>query len=175
MTEPNRLSGAPASSRIDRPERNMREHDVVGTLAAFEDADVAAGAGGVFGFESLAATSVPLRKGFARLGFGEAPSTQPRYYVSYAWRDQSPQGKDREAIVDKLCVEAEKRGTPIMRDKNVLGFGDNIAKFMKQFGLGDRVFVILSDKYLKSPFCMFELFELWRPRRRSRLSPPSQL
>jgi internalin A len=91
--------------------------------------------------------------------FGASPSTQPRYYVSYAWSDE---GEDREAIVDKLCDEAEKRGTPVLRDKKVLGFGDSIAKFTKDIGRGDRVFIILSDKYLKSPFCMIELFEIWR-------------
>ncbi len=83
--------------------------------------------------------------------------------MSYAWSDE---GKDREAIVDKLCdEEAEKRGTPILRDKKVLGFGDDIAKFMRAIGRGDRVLVMLSDKYLKSPFCMFELFEIWRNSR----------
>ena len=41
-------------------------------------------------------------------------------------------------------------------------FGNSIAKFMKDIGQGDRIFVFLSDKYLKSPFCMFELFEIWR-------------
>jgi internalin A len=130
--------------------RSERRVILLGTLAAIEDADVAAFAGEALG------------KKPARLGFGEAPSTQPRYYVSYAWSDE---GKDREIIVDKLCDEAEKRGTPILRDKKVLGFGDSIAKFMKDIGKGDRVFVILSDKYLKSPFCMFELFEIWRNSR----------
>jgi internalin A len=33
---------------------------------------------------------------------------------------------------------------------------------MKRIGRGDRVFVVLSDKYLKSPFCMYELSEVWR-------------
>ena len=36
---------------------------------------------------------------------------------------------------------------------------------MKEIGHGDRVFVFLSDRYLKSPFCMFELFEIWRNSR----------
>ena len=63
------------------------------------------------------------------------------------------------------CDEAEKRGTPVLRDKKVLGFGDSIAKFTKDIGRGDRVFIILSDKYLKSPFCMIELFEIWRNSR----------
>jgi internalin A len=40
--------------------------------------------------------------------------------------------------------------------------GDRIAKFMLRLGRANRVFVVLSDKYLKSPFCMFELFEIWR-------------
>jgi internalin A len=39
---------------------------------------------------------------------------------------------------------------------------------MKEIGKGDRVFVFLSDKYLKSPFCMFELFEIWRNSRQDR-------
>ncbi|MBV8524899.1 MAG: hypothetical protein JOY71_22735, partial [Acetobacteraceae bacterium] len=32
-------------------------------------------------------------------------------------------------------------------------------------GAGDKVFVIMSDKYLRSPFCMFELSEIWRTSR----------
>ena len=31
---------------------------------------------------------------------------------------------------------------------------------MRAIGEGDRIFVVLSDKYLKSPFCMYELFEI---------------
>jgi internalin A len=46
-----------------------------------------------------------------------------------------------------------------------MSFGDSISRFMKEIGQGDRVFVFLSDKYLKSPFCMFELFEIWRNSR----------
>ncbi len=103
------------------------------------------------------------REGLPALTYGEARSPQPRFYVSYAWRDASDQG--REAIVDRLCTEAEKRGTRIIRDKTTLKIGDSIAKFMKKIGQGDRVFIILSDKYLKSPFCMFELFEIWRNSR----------
>jgi internalin A len=97
-----------------------------------------------------------------RPDFGAVPSTKPRFYVSYAWSDHTPGGEDREKIVDQLCAAAEVRGTPIRRDKKVLGFGDSITKFMKETGQGDRVFVFLSDKYLKSPYCMFELFEVWR-------------
>jgi internalin A len=40
--------------------------------------------------------------------------------------------------------------------------GDRISKFTLRLGRANRIFVVLSDKYLKSPFCMFELFEVWR-------------
>jgi len=43
-----------------------------------------------------------------------------------------------------------------------MSFGDSISAFMRRLGAGDRVFVILSEKYLRSPYCMFELSEIWR-------------
>src|SRR5262249_46126996 len=64
---------------------------------------------------------------------------------------------------NKLCDKAEKKGITIVRDKNVLRVGDRISTFMKGLARADhRVFVILSDKYLKSPYCMCELAEVWR-------------
>lgn len=50
----------------------------------------------------------------------------------------------------------------MIRDKTHLGLGERISKFMQKLAAGDRVFVILSKKYLESPYCMFELFEIWR-------------
>ena len=65
-------------------------------------------------------------------------------------------------MVDRLCEEADRRGIKILRDTTGLGLGESITRFMKRLGSGDRVFVILSDKYLKSPYCMYELLEVWR-------------
>ncbi len=97
------------------------------------------------------------------LQFRAEPRTAPRWYVSYAWND--PADPERENDVDRMCDAAKKRGTPIIRDKTAMTVGEPISKFMKEIGQGDRVFVFLSDKYLKSPFCMFELFEIWRSSR----------
>ncbi len=99
----------------------------------------------------------------SEMRFAAAPRTTPRWYVSYAWND--PADSEREKDVDRTCAAAEARGAPIVRDRTAMNFGDSISKFMKDIGLGDRVFVFLSDKYLKSPFCMFELFEIWRNSR----------
>jgi magnesium transporter len=88
---------------------------------------------------------------------------QVQWYVSYAWNDnRSPEGRSRENVVDKICAAAEARGLKILRDKNELGLGESISNFMRRIGVGDRIFVILSDNYLKSPYCMFELSEIWR-------------
>ena len=49
----------------------------------------------------------------------------------------------------------------IKRDKTAMSYGDRISKFMKEIGKGDRIFIVLSDKYLKSPYCMSELLDAW--------------
>jgi internalin A len=90
------------------------------------------------------------------LEFTPPPSDTLTYCVSYAWNNKS------KAKVDRLCEEAKRRGIEILRDTTGLGLGESITKFMKKLGSGDRVFVILSDKYLKSPYCMYELLEVWR-------------
>src|SRR5271157_2350152 len=90
------------------------------------------------------------------LEFTPPPSDKITYCVSYAWNDES------KAVVDRLCEEADQRRIKILRDTTGLGMGERITRFMKRLGSGDRVFVILSDKYLKSPYCMYELLEVWR-------------
>jgi hypothetical protein len=86
-----------------------------------------------------------------------------RCYVSYAWADEA--NPDREAQVDALVDAARKNGVDIVRDKDALKAGDRISDFMRRIGGGDRVFVFLSHKYLTSPFCMNELFLIWRNSR----------
>ncbi len=88
------------------------------------------------------------------------PAKEPEWYVSYAWNDVT--NAMREAEVDKLCTEAATRGIKIIRDKTDMRNGDRIAKFMDSIGRGDRVFIFLSDKYLRSAYCMCELFDVWR-------------
>lgn len=97
--------------------------------------------------------------------FAQEKPALPEWYVSYAWGDGTPEGKAREEVVDRLCAAAEVRGRKILRDKEVLGLGDSISAFMRRISGGDRVFVILSDKYLRSPHCLFELSEIWRTSR----------
>lgn len=75
-------------------------------------------------------------------------------YISYAW------GDEREEIVDELDRSLQQRGIKIIRDKHVLGYKGSIREFMEQIGRGYCVIVVVSDKYLRSPNCMFELVEI---------------
>jgi len=90
------------------------------------------------------------------------PSTKTEYFVSYAWNDDKPGSPERESFVDQLRVAAEKRGIKIIRDKTAMRYGDRISKFMSRIAHGNRIFIVLSDKYLKSAYCMHELFDVWR-------------
>jgi internalin A len=105
------------------------------------------------------------KAGEVRVRPAHEPSNVLEYYVSYAWGDDTPEGREREAVVDRLCAEAEARGRHIIRDKTAMEPGDRISIFMDRIGKGavnGRVCIVLSDKYLKSGYCMHELFEVWR-------------
>lgn len=71
----------------------------------------------------------------------------------------------RDQAVEDVCAAATARGIRILRDKDQVGLGESISAFMQRIGVADHVIVILSEKYLHSPFCMFELFDLWRTSR----------
>jgi len=57
------------------------------------------------------------------------------------------------------------------RDKTHMRTGDWISHFMAEIGRADRVLVVLSDKYLRSPNCMRELLHLYQ-RVRIHAPPP---
>ena len=109
---------------------------------------------------------LPPAAAAAPLQFGWEKPAMPSWYVSYAWKDdKTPEGLRREEQVDAACAAAKARGTPIHRDKDDLRPGDSIERFMKRIASGDRVFIFLSGKYLRSIPCMFELREFWRESR----------
>jgi small GTP-binding protein len=80
----------------------------------------------------------------------------PTIFFSYAW------GADREKVVDDLYNRLINDGYQVVRDKNDLGYKGLISDFMKGVGKGNIVVVAISDKYLRSPFCMYELYEIYR-------------
>jgi len=83
-------------------------------------------------------------------------------YVSYAWGDDSQEGQARTARIEELMRAAAARGKHVFRDKDELRFGDRITPYMQRLGKGERIYLLLSDKYLRSAACTFELYEIWK-------------
>lgn len=82
---------------------------------------------------------------------------RPKVYFSYAW------GGEREKSVDDLYQSLKRDGNyDVVRDKNDLHYKGLISEFMKGIGKGNFVVIALSDSYLRSEYCMFELYELYR-------------
>ena len=81
-------------------------------------------------------------------------SDSHQVYISYAW------GGESERIVNELDADLQTKGIMVVRDKRDLGFKGMIRDFMQQIGRGHAIILVISDKYLKSPNCMFELVEI---------------
>ena len=75
-------------------------------------------------------------------------------YISYNWQE------DSNEIANQLVQAFEARGITITRDKTHTNYKDSIKKFMEQLGQGKCVVAVISDRYLKSENCMFELVEI---------------
>jgi len=85
-------------------------------------------------------------------------------FISYAWGDDSPSGKERQRIVDRLVETLRSRAEEITVriDRDELRPGDLISAFMDCLSAADRVIVVISAKYLRSEYCMYELFKIYQ-------------
>ncbi len=81
---------------------------------------------------------------------------RPAIYVSYTWDSES------EALVESIEMQFQKKGLPIVRDKNVLGYKGKIKAFMQKIGKAQYIILVISNKYLRSVNCMFELIEIFK-------------
>ena len=89
----------------------------------------------------------------------EAPKSVA--YISYAWKDK--ENDKREEFVDLIYNELTvNSGVNIFRDRNVLTIQDSITSFMNRIGRGKAVIMVVSDKYLRSEFCMYEAWEVYK-------------
>ncbi len=85
-------------------------------------------------------------------------------YISYAWDDEGGGTPSREEIVNRIEASLRTKGYDVRRDKTNLGYTGRISAFMKEIGRGGCVIAVISDKYLRSAFCMYELLEVYRNR-----------
>lgn len=74
-------------------------------------------------------------------------------FVSYAW------GGESEALVDELEKAFAAQSIPIVRDKKNLDYKGSIEEFEQRIGRGQCIVLVISDKYLRSEHCMYELVQ----------------
>lgn len=84
------------------------------------------------------------------------PPMSQQIYISYNWQE------DSNEMANQLVQAFEARGIEIIRDKTHTTYKDSIKNFMQQIGQGKCVIAVISDSYLKSETCMFELVEIAR-------------
>lgn len=72
-------------------------------------------------------------------------------FISYAW------GGESERTVDKLEQAFAGCDIQIVRDKKDLGYKGSIETFEQRIGQGQCIILVISDKYLRSEHCMYEL------------------
>ncbi len=104
----------------------------------------------------------------------ETPQKQAQVYIdyekcvfiSYAW------GSASEKIVNELEKIFTENGIQIVRDKKDLSYKGSIAAFEKRIAQGQCIILVVSDKYLRSEHCMYELVEANRNQNiRARIFP----
>jgi len=109
--------------------------------------------------EVLSAPSEPI---FDKPPAAFFASREPQVFVSYAWGDETEEGRRRQRVVDDLCVALGAGGMTIRRDRDEMRPGDLISEFMDCLANGDFIVTVISDKYLQSEYCMYELFRIYR-------------
>lgn len=100
---------------------------------------------------------VPLRESLRRQWeqtLAEFAQSGREVFISYAW------GGESEKVAAELEQAFSTGGLNVVRDKRDLGFKGDIRAFMEEIGRGACVVLVISDKYLKSPNCLFELVQV---------------
>ncbi len=77
---------------------------------------------------------------------------KPLVYVSYSWAQSEE--------MDDICLALKTNSIVYKRDKKDCGYRQNIKHFEEEIGKGNIVIAVLSDKYLRSIHCMYELSSL---------------
>ena len=76
-------------------------------------------------------------------------------YISYAW------GGESEEMAIELEKSLQDNKIRLVRDKKDLGYKERIKEFMDRIGKAQGVVLVISDKYLRSKYCMYELTEIY--------------
>lgn len=80
----------------------------------------------------------------------------PNIFLSYSWKDKE--------IVDQIDEDFQRIGILMQRDVRDGQYRKSIKQFMQNVRHTDYVLTVISDEFLKSENCMYELLELFQTR-----------
>lgn len=78
-------------------------------------------------------------------------NTARKIFLSYSWADR--------ATADNIERDLQEFGIQLVRDAREISYTKSIKDFMKQIRCADYVLMLISDSYLRSPKCMYEVLE----------------
>ncbi len=80
-----------------------------------------------------------------------------RVYVSYAWKEEQ-----QNQLVAKLEAACAARGINLERDIRRIDYGQSIRAFMDELGAAYHIILVLSERYFRSEYCMYELLGIYK-------------
>jgi hypothetical protein len=98
--------------------------------------------------------NVMLNRENKSLLFSEYSTSNKEVCISYASGGVSGQ------IADDICKILRDNNVKVVRDSEDLRYKDSLTGFMQRIGQGRCVVTLISEKYLKSKYCMSEFFKL---------------
>ena len=78
----------------------------------------------------------------------------PRIFLSYSWADRE--------VADSIYESLTCLGVDVARDVRENSYTSSIRQFMKSIRYTDYALMLLSDSFLRSPNCMFEVLEFFK-------------
>jgi hypothetical protein len=102
--------------------------------------------------ESL--SSIPSNKILYNNPLKKQNMETPEVYISYAWTSES------EEILNELRATFDENDVKYYVDKKDIEYRGNIREFEERLGKGDYIILIISDKFLKSKDCMYEVLQI---------------
>ncbi len=82
-------------------------------------------------------------------------------YISYAGNDVGDAyANSRDEIVKKICGQLEQKNISVKEYKTALKYKDNLNEYMLDIAYAKIIVLLVSDKYLKSEYCMYEATEI---------------
>jgi len=99
-------------------------------------------------------SAIPSNKIIYNIQLKKQKMNTPEIYISYAWTDES------EDILKTLCTALEEKKIRYFVDKKNVEYRGNIRKFEERLGNGGYIILIVSDKFLKSKDCMYEVLQI---------------